>query len=153
MKRYIIKGAERVHVFERVEDFTKHVVAEGGEGMQVSDTYHEMDELYEHRHALWIALCGQIANDSAYRVVDLKDEGETVKGEPRVWRSKRHSDGELAFGGGWFVLGIGKEKGEQVTYHLPISKWDETGFAETLEKAPEFDGHSSKDVLERLRVL
>ncbi len=32
-------------------------------------------------------------------------------------------------------MGIGKEKGEQITYHLPLSKWDETNFAETLESA------------------
>ena len=68
-----------------------------------------------------------------------------------VWRSKNHSDGEPAFGGTWFVLGINKEKGKQITYHLPMSKWDETDFAETLEKAPEFDGHTSQDVLERLK--
>ena len=37
---------------------------------------------------------------------------------------------------------------KQITYHLPLSKWEETGFAETLEKAPEFDGHTPDDVLE-----
>lgn len=62
-------------------------------------------------------------------------------------------DHELAFGGSWFVLGIGKEKGKQITYHLPLERWDETNFAYTLEKAPEWDGHTSDDVLERLKAL
>ena len=70
-----------------------------------------------------------------------------------VWRSKYHSDGELAFGGDWFVLGINKESGNQITYHLPIERWEETDFAETLDKAPEFDGHTPDDVLERLKRL
>lgn len=72
----------------------------------------------------------------------------------KVWRSKRHSDGEICFGTGtMFVLGIGSEKGKQITYHIPIERWGETEFAETLEKAPEWDGHSSDDVIERLKML
>lgn len=106
------------------------------------DGYHTFDELYEHRIALYIALCKS------------KNEWHIDNGsEQFVWRSKKHSDGELSFGGEWFVLGIGKEKGEQITYHLPISKWDETDFAETLEKAPDWDGHTSDDVLERVKRI
>ena len=102
------------------------------------DGYHTFNELYEHRHMLWIKLCELYAK---------------VKFEELVWRSKRHSDGELAFGGEWFVLGIGKEKGSQITYHLPIDRWDDTDFAEILDKAPEFDGHTSADVLQRIKNL
>ena len=85
--------------------------------------------------------------------MSLQKESEWDLDCPDVWRSKKHSDGELAFGGTWFVLGIGKENGKQMTYHLPIDRWDECGFAETLEQAPEFDGHSSDDVLKRLKNL
>ena len=102
----------------------------------VSDGYHTFGELYEHRITLFIALCKSI-------------EGQ----ENDAWRSLRHSDGELAFGGTWFVLGIGKDKGKQITYHLPIEKWNETNFCETLSKAPEYDGHTPNDVLERLKNL
>lgn len=110
----------------------------------VSDGYHTFKELYEHRITLYIALCGWI-----------KTAIELSGGNPanKIWRSKRHSDGELAFGGDWFVLGINKEKGEQITYHLPIEKWDQCDFAEELEKAPEYDGHTPQDVLERLKNL
>ena len=122
-----------------------------GGGNEVSmdcdcDGYHTFNELYEHRVALYIAVAGIIKRQE-------NACGYIPTGESFVWKSKRHSDGELAFGGTWFVLGIGKEKGNQITYHLPIEKWDETDFAETLEKAPEFDGHTSDDVLERLKSL
>lgn len=106
------------------------------------DSYHTFDELYEHRITLFIALCKQI-----------EEQDQMSIGENNVWRSKKHSDGELAFGGTWFVLGIFKEKGKQLTYHLPIGKWNETNFADTLDKAPDYDGHTSDDVLERIKKL
>lgn len=110
--------------------------------MKQKHEHETFDELYEHRIVLWIALC---------RVNTAWFYAENQA--PCAWRSKRHSDGELAFGGMWFVLGIGKEKGGQITYHLPIARWDETDFAETLEKAPKWDGHTSDDVLERISNL
>ena len=68
-----------------------------------------------------------------------------------AWRSKLHSDGSKFEGR--FILGMNEEKGKQITYHLPLSKWKETDFAKTLKKSPEFDGHSSDDVLERIAKL
>lgn len=115
---------------------------------EISDGYHTFNELYEHRITLFISLCKIL---TAYKGATNREHGERM---PIVWRSKRHSDGELAFGGTWFVLGIGEKKGEQITYHLPISKWKETEqFPVTLDKAPEFDGHTPNDVLERLKNL
>lgn len=103
---------------------------------QVSDGYHTFDELYAHRVELFIALCRQY------------DHKRNVK---ESWRSARHSDGTWM--PGWFVLGLYHAPGLQVTYHLPMERWDECGFAETLPQAPEFDGHTSADVLERLKLL
>ena len=51
------------------------------------------------------------------------------------------------------MVTLNKEKGKQITYHIPLDRWDECEFAETLDKAPEFDGHTSQDVLERLKDL
>lgn len=104
------------------------------------DGYHTFDELYEHRIALFIALCKQI-NRQPYS--EDKKYG--------LWRSELHSDGTNYKG--WFILGIGKEKGKQITYHIPAKYWQDTGFAETLEKAPDFDGHTPEDVLIRLENL
>lgn len=106
---------------------------------EISDGYHTFDELYEHRITLFIALLRNIT----MLLPDSKDSN--------IWKSRKHSDGSEWKG--WFVLGINKEKGKQITYHLPESKWNETDFAEPLELAPEFDGHTSADVLERLKQL
>jgi len=107
---------------------------------KISDCYHTFDELYEHRITLFIALCKQITYQPY-----CEDE------KFGVWKSKLHSDGTMF--NDWFIMGIGKEKGKQITYHLPISKWKETEFAETLDKAPEWDCHSAEDVLKRIKRL
>jgi hypothetical protein len=67
-----------------------------------------------------------------------------------VWKSKLHADGTMF--DGWFIAGIGKAMGEQITYHLPLKYWDECEGKE-LEHAPEWDGHTPAEVLERLKNL
>jgi len=144
MKQITIKNFHSYEVQKHQEDDGKDMQIWGLNEMEASDGSHTFDELYEHRYALWIALCEMRAN--------VMDANESPYFED-VWRSKNHSDGEPAFGGEWFLLGVGKAKGEQITYHLPMSKWEETEFAETLDKAPDFDGHTSADVLERIKAL
>lgn len=102
-----------------------------------SDGYHAFDELYDHRVALFIALC--------------RNMFEHLGGN--IWRSKLHSDGTMF--DGWFVMGIYSGPGKQITYHLPIERWGETEFCRftTRERAPEWDGHLPKDVLERVKRL
>ncbi len=107
----------------------------------VSDGYHTFGELYEHRIVLFISLCKILRNDPQYQT------GQKAE----IWRSKLHSDNTMF--DGWFIMGIGKEKEEQITYHLPIKKWKDTEFAFTLDKAPEWDGHNSAAVLKRLKEL
>ncbi len=114
--------------------YTIEVVVDSYE--QVSDGYHTIEELYDHRITLYISLCRMVKKNTRLP----------------VWRSGKHSDGTHY--DGWFMLAIGSRPGEQITYHIPISRWNETEFAETYEQAPaEFDGHTSKDVLERLKKL
>lgn len=117
-----------------------NTLIEGCDTNLISDGYHTFGELYEHRIVLFIALC---------RII--KSEFKIQYDGKGIWRSKLHSDGSEW--SGWFLLGISSIKGNQITYHLPISKWDETNFAVTLEQAPEFDGHDSADVLKRLKSL
>jgi len=102
---------------------------------QISDGYHTFNELYEHRHALCLAL---------------------MKAMPEHWWfSKRHHDGELCFGDGdWFIVGAtlpGIPCGE-VTYHLPSRLWEHanTTGATRLEHGRLWDGHTSEDVTARL---
>lgn len=114
----------------------KQIRAEG-EHLEVSDGYHTFDELYEHRIRLFIELCRLLRKDLDHR---------------GVWASTQHADGSTF--GDWFILGINKEKHAQITYHIPARFWQEVcEFAEILEKAPEWDGHTSDDVLNRLKSL
>ena len=126
----------------------KTLVIMGDDNMEAQDGYHTFAELYDHRITLWIAYCklARTFEESANKL-----SGSNFSS---VWRSKRHSDGELCFGTGTqFVLGISYTAGKQITYHIPIERWEETNFAFTEEKAPEYDGHTSADVIERLKKL
>lgn len=115
-----------------------------GDTVVGSDGYHTFDELYEHRYVLFIALCR-----IAVRWAKAEDVGPAY--ERGVWRSKRHSDGTMFED--MFIMGLGKKDLEQITYHLPMRMWDATDFAETLEFAPLFDGHTPDDVIKRIIKL
>jgi len=111
---------------------------------QVSDGYHTFGELYEHRVALFIL--------AARFFMELGRLNNDVAGANKViWRSRKHSDGTEWEG--WFIMGIGTEPGHQITYHLPTSQWERTDFAPTRDIAPEWDGHTSADALDRLYEL
>lgn len=148
MKKYIITdAAEAMETGKNADKLLQMFEIDGPDAMQVGDGYHTMDELYDHRLTLFIALARVYSNPD-----DMYLPGQNQEGF--VWRSKRHSDGLLCFGTGTqFVLGIGRKAGEQITYHIPLERWEETDFAKTLYQAPEFDGHTSQDVLERLKKL
>jgi len=118
-------------VIEKVtEELCKKAVKQGANLGNVSDGHHTFNDLYETRNVLFIALAKMASK------------------EKEVWKSMTHSDGTSEVG--WFLLGINKRKGSQITFHLPIIMWDKCKFAETLEQAPAFDGHSSKDVMDRI---
>lgn len=102
---------------------------------QLSDGYHSFDELYEHRLFLFISLCNLLISSGVWNH------------DTKPWKSRKHSDGSEWEG--WFVAGIGTANGRTLTYHLPNRLWDELD-VETVEKAPEFDGHTPNDVLQRL---
>lgn len=138
-KTYTVLGATSVQQQQSPNDLSYGARFTGTEkGLQVSDGYHTMDDLYEHRFTLYIAMCKLLASRKSPLFP--------------VWRSKKHSDGEDAYKG-WFVLGVNKAKGTQITYHIPLDQWDKTEFAETLEKAPEYDEHTSEDVLTRIKEI
>lgn len=94
-----------------------------------SDGYHTFNELYEHRHALFLTIC-RIYKD-------------------RAWKSKFHSDGTMF--DGWFIAGIATTDG-QATYHLPLRLWDDFTVSE-LPMAPPWDGHTPDDVTNRIKNL
>jgi hypothetical protein len=122
----------------------------------VSDGYHTFNELYEFRklyNALLFNEWGkQIVEDREWK----KDEqgrlyAKVVKTKYKydVHKSTRHNNGELCFGGGWFVVVAILPSG-QITNHYPISDWDLFKITEVEKAKYEFDNHTSQDVLDRM---
>ena len=96
---------------------------------ETSDGYHTFNELYEHRHLLFAYMC---SNNSG------------------AWKSKMHDDGPIFDDDGkWFVAGVDLPT-KTITHHIPIEFW-ELFKCKILDRAPAWDGHTSKDVLVRLR--
>lgn len=69
-------------------------------------------------------------------------------GEYEVYKSKRHSDGELCFDGEWFIVVAILPSG-QVTNHYHIKYWDYFKIPSYPKVKDEFDGHTSSVVLLR----
>ena len=104
-------------------------VPNGGIG-EMSDGYHTFNGLYYQRMMLFAALV------KAYR--------------DRAWKSYRHEDGELCFGGGWFIVGIDTPKGSY-TYHYENKDFDLFDCME-LPVAKHWDGHMEADVTRLLSL-
>lgn len=112
-------------------------------GLQVSDGDHTMDELYEHRCALFVAL------------LKIYDNYITpMNTRVKCWKSSNHEDDTMFEG--WFIAGMTIQQitgpPKYITYHLPIEYWNEINVM-ILPNAPKWDGHTSKDVLKTLREL
>lgn len=100
-----------------------------------SDGYHTFKELYEYR-MLYNAL--------------LFNEWY-AQGKHSVHKSWKHSDGELAFGGGWFVV-VAQTPAGQITNHYEDKDWDKFK-VQILAKAVEWDGHTPQEAAKRLNKL
>lgn len=65
-----------------------------------------------------------------------------------AWKSKEHSDGSMFED--YFIVGINTPEG-QYTYHYKLEYWDLFKVKE-LNKAPEWDGHTSADVTRLMSI-
>ena len=126
-----------------INNLIQHPNVEKG---NVSDGYHTFDDLYKHRIILFIALCRNIQQAHLLSFISHLEEQASP-----VWRSRKHSDGSSMVG--WFIMGVGYKHGEQVTYHIADEYWGQTNFAKELPAAPEWDGHNSDDVINRIMQL
>ena len=61
---------------------------------------------------------------------------------------RRHSDGELAFGGGWFIVVATLPTG-QISNHYQAEHWEQFQVPE-VDLPPEYDGHTPAEALDRL---
>lgn len=102
----------------------------------IFDGYHTFDELYDYRMLYNAMLVNEIAKNKTFE----------------TYKSIRHSDGELCFGGGWFIVSIVLPTGI-VDNHYKMEFWD-LFKCEEVEKEPyPFDGHTPADVANRMRYF
>jgi len=117
------------HAIDNIHAADVRSVPEGGIG-EMSDGYHTFNGLYYQRMILFSAL-----------VKAHKD---------KAWKSWKHENGELCFGGGWFVVGIDTPDGSY-TYHYDKMYWN-LFECEELPTAKHWDGHTEKDVTRLLSL-
>ena len=97
---------------------------------ETSDGYHTFNELYHHRAVLFSVI---------------------VKAFPdRAWKSRKHHDGTMY--DGMFIVGIETPDG-QATYHYDIKPYWYMFECKELEYAPEWDGHTSAQAIDRIGQL
>jgi hypothetical protein len=102
----------------------------------ISDGYHTFDELYEFRKLYNALLFNEWAKAEKYN----------------VHKSWKHNDGEDCFGGGWFIV-VAMFPTGQISNHYKAADWDLFQIPETEKALFPFDGHTGKDVLERMKEL
>ena len=100
---------------------------------EVSDGYHTFNELYDFRLLYNAALFNEWAANSMCN----------------VHKSYHHHDGEECFGGGWFIVCAMLPTG-QISNHYENKHWDLFKIPATPAALWEYDGHTSKDVTDRL---
>lgn len=134
MKTYKLYDNANNEFYIHITDNNLEVKAEG---LEVSDGYHTMSELYDHRRALTAALLNIISN-------------ECPGGVDPTFKSKLHADGTMFEG--YFICGFNYFNGDMISYHYALEYWDDFRIPEYVN-APEYDGHTSADVIERLLKL
>lgn len=105
--------------------------------LRVSDGYHTLDELYEHRHALFLALCKAIGPFAC-----VWREDPAMPQWVLVYANIGGNIGE--------VDANGNAKGAQISYHIPKAMLPE--WMEHCDAWP-WDGHTSLIVVHRLKVF
>lgn len=96
----------------------------------LSDGYHTFRQLYYQRMMLFATIVKQ--------------------NREKAWKSLRHEDGELCFGGGWFIVGIDTPEGSY-TYHYEDNYYSLFD-CEELECGKHWDGHTEKDITRLLSL-
>lgn len=95
-----------------------------------SDGYHTFNELYHHRAVLFSVIVKAFSD--------------------KAWKSLRHHDGTMY--DGMFIVGIDTPDG-QATYHYDIDPYWDMFECRELERAPEWDGHTPAQAIERISKL
>jgi hypothetical protein len=112
-----------------------------------SDGYHTFKELYDFRKAYNVALFNEWGRKGL-----IPNPNGSYHSKCYVHKSWKHHDGELCFGGGWFIVVAVLPTG-QISNHYKTEDWDLFQIPETEKALFEFDGHTGQDVIDRLLHL
>jgi hypothetical protein len=105
-------------------------------GNDISDGYHTFKELYDYRmiyNALWLNV--------------LVEQGFAE--QYKIHKSYRHYDGELCFGGGWFIVAADLPTGT-ISNHYKNENWDLFKIPAVEKSIIEYDGHTPEDAKNRM---
>lgn len=97
---------------------------------ETSDGYHTFNELYHHRAVLFSVIVAAFPE--------------------KAWKAKKHRDGTMY--DGMFIVGVETPDG-QATYHYDISPYWDMFRCKEIEFAPEWDGHTPAQAIERIGKL
>lgn len=97
---------------------------------EISDGYHTFNELYHHRAVLFSVIVKAF--------------------QEKAWKARLHHDGTMY--DGMFIVGIDTPEG-QVSYHYDIDPYWDMFECRELERAPEWDGHTPAQAIERIGKL
>lgn len=115
-----------------------------------SDGYHTFNELYEFRKMYNAALFNELAKFGG--TSEFLGKKTVYQPKYQVHKSMRHHDGELCFGGGWFIVVAVLPTG-QISNHYEMKDWDLFKIPAEEKALFEFDGHTPEDVLNRLKSI
>ena len=101
---------------------------------KISDSHHTFEELYEFR--------------VLYQSLLFNEWAKT--GEIEVYKSKKHHDGEPSFGGDTFIVVAMLPIG-QISNHYKLKYWDLFQIPEHKKSIYDYDGHDSKEVIQRVK--
>lgn len=101
---------------------------------KLSDVYQKFEELYEFR-----MLYNALALNS------MVNQGINMQ------KCIRDNDGELCFGGGWFVVIAELPEVGQISNHYNMKYWDLFNIPSVENLTIKFDGHTSIDVTDRIK--
>jgi hypothetical protein len=124
-----------IRILEQESDLVTSYQKEISE--DTSDGYHTFKELYEFRKVYNAALF---------------NEWTKLYSDYDVHKSWKHNDGELCFGGGWFIVVAILPDG-QISNHYKAEDWDLFQIPEVEKAKYEFDGHTSADTIKRLKNI
>ena len=101
---------------------------------EISDGYHTFNELYEYRLLYNASMFNELAKQNLYD----------------VHKSRLHSDGTVPFDNPDYFIVVAELPTGQISNHYKMKDWDLFDIP-VKDKANKYDGHSPKDVAERLR--